>query len=82
MSNSIRLCIISAMSQQATKSEKKNDAPKGPETDPNVLGRPSSIIWIYLVFGLVIVIAAGLGGGQSSTMLVRLKELWARLVGR
>lgn len=59
----------------------KKDAPKGPETDPNVIGRPSSIIWIYLVFALVVVVAAWLGGAQSSSIMLRMKGLWRRIAG-
>lgn len=60
----------------------KDQSPKGPETDPNLVGRPSSIIWIYLVFGLVVVLAAGLGKAQSTAIMVRLREIWAKVLGR
>ena len=69
----------SAQSQQQSK---KDSGPSGPKTDPNVVGRPGSIIWIYLLFAVVVVLAAGLGGAQSSTLILRLKEGWAKLMGR
>lgn len=60
---------------------KKDAPPKGPETDPAVVGRPGSIIWIYLVFALVVLLTAWLGGAQSSTVIVRLRGLWERVGG-
>lgn len=61
--------------------QQKSAAPKGPETDPNVVGRPASIFWIYALFGLVVLLAS-LSGAQSSTLILRLKELWGKIAGR
>jgi len=67
------------MSEQDQKS--KDAAPQGPQTDPNVIGNPASILGIFLVFGIV-VIAASLGGAQSSSVIVNIKKVWAALTGK
>lgn len=82
--HSITMSNKPSPSQPQSQAAKKqtDEAPKGPETDPNVVGRPASIIGIYLVFAVVVLIAAWLGGAQSSTLVVRMKEVWAKVVGR
>lgn len=65
---------------QSQQQPKKDSAPSGPKTDPNVVGRPGSIIWIYLLFAVVVALAAGLGDAQSSTLILRLKEGWAKVM--
>lgn len=69
------------MSSQNSHQKQKSDdgTHKGPETDPEVVGRPSSIFGIFLIFAVVI-LAASWGGAQSSSVIINIRKFWAMLM--